>query len=107
MAPAKPLRPASANAKPKGLLAPLFGNVSTGRKELRPRGASRKVNGNVILPATIHDFGNGRDYKVDLGMSPSGESWKVTSIANMDKLAAETAAKVIREELAALMESMS
>ena len=68
-----------ANAKPKG-------NVSTGRKELRPRGASRKVNGNVILPATIHDFGNGRDYKVDLGMSPSGESWKVTSIANMDKL---------------------
>ena len=50
-----------ANAKPKGLLAPLFGNVSTGRKELRPRGASRKVNGNVILPATIHDFGNGRD----------------------------------------------
>ena len=43
-----------ANAKPKGLLAPLFGN--------------------------------GRDYKVDLGMSPSGESWKVTSIANMDKL---------------------
>ena len=63
-----------ANAKPKGLLAPLFGNVS------------RKVNGNVILPATIHDFGNGRDYKVDLGMSPSGESWKVTSIANMDKL---------------------
>ena len=49
-----------ANAKPKGLLAPLFGNVSTGRKELRPRGASRKVNGNVILPATIHDFGNGR-----------------------------------------------
>ena len=72
--------------KPKGLLAPLFGNVSTGRKELRPRGASRKVNGNVILPATIHDFGNGRDYKVDLGMSPSGESWKVTSIANMDKL---------------------
>ena len=57
-----------ANAKPKGLLAPLFGNVSTGRKELR------------------HDFGNGRDYKVDLGMSPSGESWKVTSIANMDKL---------------------
>ena len=75
-----------ANANPKGLLAPLFGNVSTGRKELRPRGASRKVNGNVILPATIHDFGNGRDYKVDLGMSPSGESWKVTSIANMDKL---------------------
>jgi len=60
--------------------------VSTGRKELRPRGASRKVNGNVILPATIHDFGNGRDYKVDLSMSPSGESWKVTSIANMDKL---------------------
>ena len=60
--------------------------VSTGRKELRPRGASRKVNGNVILPATIHDFGNGRDYKVDLGMSPSGESWKVTSIANMAKL---------------------
>ena len=75
-----------ANANPKGLLAPLFGNVSTGRKELRPRGASRKVNGNVILPATILDFGNGRDYKVDLGMSPSGESWKVTSIANMDKL---------------------
>ena len=75
-----------ANAQPNGLIATLFGNVSTGRKELRPRGASRKVNGNVILPATIHDFGNGRDYKVDLGMSPSGESWKVTSIANMDKL---------------------
>ena len=75
-----------ANAKPKGLLAPLFGDVSTGRKELRPRGASRKANGTTTLPATIHDFGNGRDYKVDLGMTPSGESWKVTSIANMDKL---------------------
>lgn len=24
--------------------------------------------------------------QIDLGMSPSGESWKVTSIANMDKL---------------------
>ena len=75
-----------ADAKPKGLLAPLFSNVSTWRKELRPRGASRKANGSGILPATIHDFGNGRDYKVDLGMSPAGESWKVTSIANMDKL---------------------
>lgn len=75
-----------ANAKPKGLFTPFFGNVSTGYKELRPRGASRKVNDNVVLPVTIHDFGNGRDYKVDLGMDPSGESWKVTSIANMDKL---------------------
>lgn len=75
-----------ADAKPKGLLAPLFGDVSTGRKELRARGASRKVNGSVVLPATIHDFGNGRDYKVDLGMVPSGQSWKVNSIANMDKL---------------------
>ena len=75
-----------ADAKPKGLLAPLFGDVSTGRKELRARGASRKVNGSVVLPATIHDFGNGRDYKVDLGMVPSGQSWKVNRIANMDKL---------------------
>ena len=65
---------------------PLFGDVSTGRKELRARGASRKVNGSVVLPATIHDFGNGRDYKVDLGMVPSGQSWKVNRIANMDKL---------------------
>lgn len=73
-------------AKPQGLLAPLFADVSTGRKELRARGASRKANGAVILPATIHDFGNGRDYKVDLGMVPSGQSWKVNRIANMDRL---------------------
>lgn len=75
-----------ANAKPQGLLAPLFGDVSTGRKELRPRGASRKSTGGVTLPVTIHDYGNGRDYKVDLGMVPAGSSWKVNRIVNMDKL---------------------
>ena len=73
-------------AKPKGLLAPLFSDVSTGRKELRPRGAARTSGGLTVLPATIHDFGNGRNYKVDLGMTPFGESWKVTRIANMDSL---------------------
>lgn len=75
-----------AGAKPQGLLAPLFGDVSTGRKELRPRGASRKSTGGVILPVTVHDYGNGRDYKVDLGMVAAGQSWKVNRIANMDTL---------------------
>lgn len=75
-----------ADARPKGLLAPLFEDVSTGRKELRPRGASRKSKDAAVLPVTIHDYGNGRDYKVDLGMVPAGKSWKVNRIANMDKL---------------------
>lgn len=75
-----------AGAKPKGLLAPLFGEVSTGRKELRARGSARATGDMTVLPATIHDFGNGRDYKVDLGMTPSGEGWKVSRIANMDQL---------------------
>lgn len=77
-----------AAAKPKGLLAPLFGDVSTGRKELKPRGASRKSKNAAVLPVTIHDYGNGRDYKVDLGMIPNGKSWKVNRIANMDTLLA-------------------
>ena len=77
-----------AAAKPKGLLAPLFGDVSTGRKELKPRGASRKSKNAAVLPVTIHDYGNGRDYKVDLGMISNGKSWKVNRIANMDTLLA-------------------
>ena len=77
-----------AAAKPKGLLAPLFGDVSTWRKELKPRGASRKSKNAAVLPVTIHDYGNGRDYKVDLGMISNGKSWKVNRIANMDTLLA-------------------
>ncbi|WP_300686878.1 hypothetical protein [uncultured Bilophila sp.] len=77
-----------AAAKPKGLLAPLFGDVSTGRKELKPRGASRKSKNAAVLPVTIHDYGNGRDYKGDLGMISNGKSWKVNRIANMDTLLA-------------------
>ena len=76
-----------AGVKPKGMLAPLFGDVSTGRKELKARGAARNAgDGMTVLPATIHDYGNGRDYPVDLGMTPSGDGWKVTSITNIDKL---------------------
>lgn len=77
-----------AASKPKGLLAPLFGDVSTGRKELRPRGASRKSKNAAVIPVTIHDYGNGGDYKVDLGMIPAGKSWKVNRIANIDALLA-------------------
>ncbi len=76
-----------AGAKPKGLLAPLFGEVSTGRKELRVRGSARNAGDTMtVLPATIHDFGNGRDYKVDLGMTPTKDGWKVSRIANMEQL---------------------
>ena len=73
-------------AKPQGLLAPLLSDASTGRKELRARGKSKRMDGGALLPVTIHDFGNGRDYKADLFLTPSGESWQVTRIANMNAL---------------------
>ena len=72
---------------PDGLIAPLMRDASTGRKELKLRSPSRKESsGMYIVPALVHDYGNGRDYPVDLRVKSEQNIWKVWEIANMDKL---------------------
>lgn len=79
-----------ADIVPSGLLTPLLQDVSTGRKELRIRGKTRMLPSTAspvaIIPINVHDAGNGRSYKVDLRLEQKKGIWKVSQIANMDKL---------------------
>lgn len=79
-----------ADVVPSGLLAPFLQNLSTGRKELRIRGKTRRVpslaSSMAIIPITVYDAGNGKNYKVDLQLEQKNGIWKVSQIANMDKL---------------------
>ncbi len=75
------------SGSPDGLIAPLMRDVSTGRKELKRSAAVRKeASGSYVVPAVIHDYGNGRDYRVDLRVRAEQDVWKVQEIANMDRL---------------------
>ncbi len=79
-------RPRSGTS-PDGMIAPLLRDVSTGRKELKLYAAPRRESsGMYVVPAIIHDYGNGRDYRVDLGVRSEQSGWRVWKIANMDKL---------------------
>lgn len=84
----------------RGLLAPLFAEVSTGRKSLRVAGRALPVTtaGDVVeLPVSIRDEGNGRAYRLRLRLEqwpperPAGAGaagfWKVTRIADLPAIA--------------------
>lgn len=74
-------------SSPDGLIAPLMRDASTGRKEFRLRSrAQREASGSYLVPATVHDYGNGRDYHIDLRVRAERDDWRVWEIANMDKL---------------------
>ncbi len=73
----------------EGLIAPLMRDVSMGRKEFRLRSrVQREASGMYLVPATIHDYGNGRDYRVDLRVGSVQDVWRVLEIANIDTLLA-------------------
>lgn len=90
-----------ADVVPSGLLAPLLRDVSTGRKELRIRGKTRMLSSTAspvaIIPINVHDAGNGRSYKVDLRLEQKNGIWKVSQIANMDKLIARLKKEAVEQ----------
>ena len=77
------------SGSPSGMIAPLMRDASTGRKEIRSRAPARKSGDSWIVPAVIHDEGNGRDYKVDLRVRAIDGNWKIMEVANMNQLVAK------------------
>lgn len=78
----------------RGMLAPLFADVSTGRKSLRVTGKAVPAKGAkggaaqaVELPVAVKDKGNGREYPVRLRLEKTEGLWKVTRIADLPEIA--------------------
>lgn len=88
------------NATPKGLLAPLLNDASTGRKTLKVTGKTVRdaASGSATVPVTIHDYGNGRDYRVTLRLEPVADSWQIKKIANIDKLLSRVQKEVSKSD---------
>ena len=75
------------NVQAEGALARLLPNISTGAKTLRATGeASMQENGHCLLPASLHDAGNGQTYALQLRMRPQDDGWQVYAINNMPAL---------------------
>lgn len=73
----------------QGVLAPLFANASIGRKEIRGIGQVMKTENGWIVPFTVHDYGNDKDYPV-IGRFTAGDNGaRLTSIENIDQLFAQ------------------
>lgn len=73
----------------QGLLAPLFANASTGRKEIRSVGRARPDASGAqgwLVPFVVHDAGNGRDYEILGRLSPVENGFRLTSVKNLDAL---------------------
>ncbi|MCL1985991.1 MAG: hypothetical protein FWG59_06045 [Betaproteobacteria bacterium] len=70
--------------RPDGILAPLFGDVSMGRKELHVAGPSAP-NGQkqVLLPVALKDYGNGNIYPLLLRLQWDSPDWQIVEIANL------------------------
>jgi hypothetical protein len=78
-------RPPSGRAA-QGLLAPLFADASTGRKEIQDIGAARADGGEWLVPFVVHDFGNGESYPVLGRVSPTGNGFRLTAVENLDEI---------------------
>lgn len=71
----------------EGALARLLPNISTGKKTIRATGQPRlEDNGHCLLPASLHDAGNGQSYALQLHMRPQDDGWQVYAIENMTAL---------------------
>lgn len=81
-------RPAKEAALPDGgLLAILFADASTARKELRDLRVNPAKGDTATAEATLHDFGSERNYPVQLGLRLQPEGyWRVTDVKNMADL---------------------
>jgi hypothetical protein len=78
-------RPPSARAA-QGLLAPLFADASTGRKEIRDIGTARAEGGGWIIPFVVHDSGNGESYPVLGRVSQAESGFRLTAVENLDEI---------------------
>ena len=77
----------------QGLLAPLFADASTGRKEIRSVGQARRDGDGWLVPFVVHDGGNGESYDVTGRVTSSKGELRLTSVANMESLLRKVAAE--------------
>lgn len=70
----------------QGLLAPLFADASTGRKEIREIGQARRDGRGWLVPFVVHDAGNGEDYSVLGRVSPLDNGCRLTAVENLEEL---------------------
>jgi hypothetical protein len=70
--------------RPGGMLAPLFSNVSMGRKELRVAGPSAPGGQDrVFLPVELKDYGNGNTYPLLLRLQWLSPDWRIVEVVNL------------------------
>lgn len=84
-------KPTGASAQ--GLLAPLFADASTGRKEIRSVGQARSDGDGWLVPFVVHDGGNGESYDVTGRVTRVDGGLRLTSVANMETLLRRVAAE--------------
>jgi hypothetical protein len=69
-----------------GLLAPIFADASTGRKEIREIGRPRPQGEEWIVPFVVYDAGNGETYPVLGRVTPMEGHFRLTAVENLDEL---------------------
>ena len=84
-------KPSGATAQ--GLLAPLFADASTGRKEIKDVGQARRDGDGWLVPFVVHDGGNGESYNVTGRVTAANGEMRLTSVANMESLLRKVAAE--------------
>ena len=76
----------------QGVLAPLFADASTGRKEIRQVGEARAKNGDWLVPFTVYDHGNGESYRVNGRVNFDGSSsGRLVAVENLEALMGQVA----------------
>ncbi|MBQ9453809.1 MAG: hypothetical protein IJU65_11060 [Desulfovibrio sp.] len=80
-------------AAAQGLLAPLFANASTGRKEVRHVGQARRDGDGWLVPFVVHDGGNGESYDVTGRITGADGCLRLTSVVNIEALLEQVAAE--------------
>ncbi len=73
-------------AAARGILAPLFANASTGRKELIQIGEGRSETEGWIVPCTLLDYGNGMEYPIDALVQDVDGRFKITAVRNLPEI---------------------
>ena len=77
----------------QGLLAPLFADASTGRKEIKNVGQARRDGEGWLVPFVVHDSGNDESYDVTGRVTSVKGEMRLTSVANMESLLRRVAAE--------------
>lgn len=75
----------------QGVLAPLFADASTGRKEVRQVGEARAKNGDWLVPFTVYDHGNGENYRVTGRVCFNDGKARLVAVENLDALMGQVA----------------